>query len=627
MMDQRPLPALTPGSIDPSFMDEKATTYARAARDRFNVALAASDAEALESCFYADAYWKDQLALTWHLRTFRGPGTIAASLLETARLRGLPSGISIDGEAVFLPATPVPQSIDGPLVFRTESPAGLCRGKMLLLPVIEDRANINWKIWIMSTRLENLDLQAEDEQLLRAPARPLQDLVDFKTDVFIIGAIMHLDNSAIALSPRLKALGVESVMADRNARLGDNWALRYDCMQFHVPTAFCDLPYMAYDDNLRSPHRLTRQDLVSQVRRYVDSFNLNTLHSVEVHWIEYDELAKKWFITLQTPTGQRKATSKHLVLATGIRSQKPNMPHIAEPHQYKGVSIHSTEYRNAKLLRESVVKSVIVIGSAYTTFDVLEDCHNAGLDAAMVARSPTYIVPLEHICHESSLGIYDSSVDAADNLFCSLPTVVEGQFGRGLFAMLASAEPERYAALKAAGFPVPDSREPTCALIHNFLERAGGQYIDVGGTMLIEEGKVGIKAGVEPVSYTETGLQFSDSTCLDADAIIWCTGFADLNVVTAATEILSGETDGQTERVHVLTPRDIASRLDATWGVDEEGEIRGMWKRHSHAESIWVWGGSTQQHRWHSRTIALQIKAALEGILPPAYGNGPTPKE
>lgn len=42
---------------------------------------------------------------------------------------------------------------------------------------------------------------------------------------------------------RLKALGVESVVADRNAHVGDSWALRYDCLRFHVPTSNCEMPY------------------------------------------------------------------------------------------------------------------------------------------------------------------------------------------------------------------------------------------------------------------------------------------------------------------------------------------------------------------------------------------------
>ncbi|KAJ5650935.1 monooxygenase [Penicillium longicatenatum] len=251
----------------------------------------------------------------------------------------------------------------------------------------------------------------------------------------------------------------------------------------------------------------------------------------------------------------------------------------------------------------------------------------------MNVRSPTYIVPLDYVCHKSSLGAYDGGVAAADKLFLSLPSVIEGQLGRDLFAMFASAEPERYAALQAAGFPVLDSRDPNCALIHNLLERAGGHYVDVGGTKLIEEGKVGIKANAEPVAYTKTGLRFSDGSCVDADAIIWCTGYADANVRDTAAEILASASavDGVSSGVddgikHLLGPREIASRLDATWSIDSEGEIRGMWKRHLGLDNFWIMGGYTQQHRWHSRTLALQIKAALEGILPPAYRDTPFPR-
>jgi hypothetical protein len=108
MMDENPLPALATGLINPESMTGgKATTQAGVVLDRLNAALVPGDAKALESCFYTDqAYWKDQLAFTWHLRTFRGPGTIATRLLETAKLRCL-AGIEVDGTAVFLPATPV----------------------------------------------------------------------------------------------------------------------------------------------------------------------------------------------------------------------------------------------------------------------------------------------------------------------------------------------------------------------------------------------------------------------------------------------------------------------------------------------------------------------------------------
>lgn len=255
------------------------------------------------------------------------------------------------------------------------------------------------------------------------------------------------------------------------------------------------------------------------------------------------------------------------------------------------------------------IQSVVIVGSANTAFDILEDCHAAGLKTTMVVRSPTYVVPLEYICDKRSLGAYDLGVELGDKLFQTTPTAVDSQLGRGLFGLLASQEPTRYQALAAAGFPVIDSSHAEADLLHNLLERAGGHYVDTGGVNLIAEGKSSVKANVEPVTYTVSGLRLSDGSDLDTDAVIWCTGFADKNVRETSAEILGGNDQA----------RDIASRLDATWGLDAEGEIRGMWKRHLNVENFWVMGGFTSQHRWHSRTLALQIKAAIEGILPPAY--------
>jgi len=39
------------------------------------------------------AYWRAQVALTYHIRTFNGAGVAAANLLETRKLRGIPEGL------------------------------------------------------------------------------------------------------------------------------------------------------------------------------------------------------------------------------------------------------------------------------------------------------------------------------------------------------------------------------------------------------------------------------------------------------------------------------------------------------------------------------------------------------
>lgn len=241
----------------------------------------------------------------------------------------------------------------------------------------------------------------------------------------------------------------------------------------------------------------------------------------------------------------------------------------------------------------------------------------------MNVRSPTYICPTEYVLDQRSLGAYDLGVLAGDRLFLSLPSIVDAALGKGLIGMLASQEPDRYKPLEAAGFPVLTSLDQECALMSNLIEKGGKHYMDTGVTQLIVDKKVALKTHAEPRAFTKSGLEFSDGSNQDFDAVIWCTGFDDRNAKKVAEELLGGDA-GLTEG-HV-GPKEIAARLDTTWGIDAEGEIRGMWKRHPRLEGInyWIMGGYTQQHRFHSKTLALQIKAELEGLLPSPYLDTPS---
>jgi hypothetical protein len=176
--------------------------------------------------------------------------------------------------------------------------------------------------------------------------------------------------------------------------------------------------------------------------------------------------------------------------------------------------------------------------------------------------------------------------------------------------MLTYYHRDRYVELAKAGFQVTDSTQSD--LVVHLAERCGGHFVDIGtGVELLATKKVGIKSGVSPASYTANGLKFTDGTTLDSDAIIWCTGFKDVNIRQGLFDILGGGAEI------------IQNKMDSTWGVDAEGEIRGLWKRHANVDNFWVFGGGTAQHRWYSKVIALQIKGILEGILPEAYRDVP----
>jgi 2-polyprenyl-6-methoxyphenol hydroxylase-like FAD-dependent oxidoreductase len=79
---------------------------------------------------------------------------------------------------------------------------------------------------------------------------------------------------------------------------------------------------------------------------------------------------------------------------------------------------------------------------------------------------------------------------------------------------------------------------------------------------LIADGKVKVKSDALPVAYSETGLDFADGSKIDADVIVFATGYkSDLR--DSAKRIVGEE---------------VAENLEEFWQCDIEGEPRGAWR-------------------------------------------------
>jgi hypothetical protein len=107
-MKQYALPVLVPIPAELVPNDDLAATQeALVVLQEFNTALATDDTEALKDCFFAEqAFWKDQLALTWHLRTLISPVKIVSALLETKKQREVTGEFEMEGEAQFAQVGP-----------------------------------------------------------------------------------------------------------------------------------------------------------------------------------------------------------------------------------------------------------------------------------------------------------------------------------------------------------------------------------------------------------------------------------------------------------------------------------------------------------------------------------------
>ena len=169
---------------------------------------------------------------------------------------------------------------------------------------------------------------------------------------------------------------------------------------------------------------------------------------------------------------------------------------------------------------------------------------------------------------------------------------------------------DRYKPVREAGFLVHDATKGD--ILYQLLDRCGGHFVDMGpGIDLIATKKVGIKSGVSPTGYTPEGLQLSDGTYLTADAIIWCTGFGSGDGRKGISDALG------------IGSEQIVGKMEPLWGVDAEGEVRGLYKRGLYQDNVWVLAGGTTAHRFYSKVIALQIKGLLEGLLSEPYRETP----
>ena len=146
-----------------------------------------------------------------------------------------------------------------------------------------------------------------------------------------------------------------------------------------------------------------------------------------------------------------------------------------------------------------------------------------------------------------------------------------------------------------------------------YVRRGSGYYIDVGASELIADGRIKLRSS-EVDRLTETGLVLRDGTTLDADLIVYATGYGSMNQWAAA-----------------LISAEVADKIGKCWGVGSgtakdpgpwEGELRNMWKPTAQ-DGLWFHGGNLAQSRHYSSYLALQLKARLEGLATPVYARAP----
>lgn len=565
---------------------------------RFQAALDARDPAAMAALFAAECHWRDLLAFTWNLRTASGAEAIAGRLAAHA------ADAQARGVALAAGRTP-PRRVSRAgteaieAIFTFETATGPCNGVVRL--VSEDGEP---RAWTLMTALD--EIRGHEDP---ANGKRWQD-VDWKRNfggenwldrrrkaavyadrdpaVLVVGAAQ----SGLTIAARLALLGVDTLVVDRDARIGDSWRKRYHALTLHNETRVNHLPYMPFPKSF--PVFIPKDMLANWFELYAEAMELNVWTGTELVGGTWDEAARCWDVTLRRADGtERRMRPRHIVMANGV-SSIPIMPDLPGLKEFRGEVRHSGAVGSG---RDWAGKRALVLGTGTSGHDVAQDLAVSGAaEVTLVQRRPTLVVSLKEA--QAPYALYDEDIPFEDKdlLATSFPFPIYRRAHQRMTKMNEHADRALLEGLQARGFRLSSGPEGTGWQIM-YQQRGGGYYFDAGCSQMIIDGQVGLMQFDDIDRFGPEGAVMKDGTTRPADLIVLATGY-----------------EGQAAAARRIFGDAVADRVGKVWGWNEEGELHGMW-RPTGQPGLWFHAGGLAQCRIFSKVLALQIKARELGLV------------
>jgi len=564
---------------------------------QFEAALAQQDGGALKALFHAESYWRDALALTWDLVTFGGADVIATELIARAG-HAAPTGFKID------PRRMAPRhvtraginAIEAMVQFETAEGRG--NGVVRLIPAAGDG---DPKAWTLFTALD--ELKGHEERIGKARPTGQSYSRDFRGPnwldlrksaaeyaggdpaVLVVGG----GQAGLSIAARLTQLGIDTLIVDREPRIGDNWRKRYHALTLHNQVHVNHLPYMPFPPNW--PTYIPKDKLAGWFEAYVEAMELNYWTGTEFERGSYDEKEARWSVTLKRNGTTRTLRPRHVVMATGV-SGIPSIPDIPSLKTFAGTVLHSSQYEDGEAWNG---KRTLVIGTGNSGHDIAQDLHASGAKVTLVQRSPTLITNIEPSA-QLAYALYDEGpLEDCDLLATSMPFRLARKSHISLTEQSKQLDKDILDGLTRVGFKL-DYGDDGSGWQFKYLTRGGGYYFNVGCSDLVANGEIALAQFSEIAEFAAQGARMQSGETLAADLIVLATGYK-----------------GQEHLVRKLFGDEVAARVGPIWGFGEGDELRNMYVA-TPQPGLWFIAGSLAQCRIYSKYLGLQIKASETGM-------------
>ncbi|MDA7579323.1 NAD(P)/FAD-dependent oxidoreductase [Alphaproteobacteria bacterium] len=550
----------------------------------------------LSNLFFEDSHWRDILALTWKIQTVSGKSKIIEDLYNNI-LDVSAKDFQIDQER-----TPPRKVIRGgksviEVILKFNTKFGKSEGIVRLYEDHEEKRQ--FKAWSFLTALSELNNSNNKElekyqNTLEGPnwldKRNKDRLFNNRQpEVIVVGS----GQAGLSIAARLKQQDIDTLIVDKNERVGDNWRNRYHSLKLHNQTHVNHLPYMPFPSTW--PTYIPKDKLAGWFEYYVESMELNVWTNTRFIGAEYKEDKKYWNVKLKLPDGTIKVMKpKHIVMAVGV-SSVPNRTKITGINDYKGKVIHSVDYDSGK---DYNGKNVLVYGTGTSAHDVAQDLYVHGANVKIVQRSPSMVVNVEPSA-QLPYQLYSEgpNIDDCDLITISTPLQVLKKTHQLLTEKTKRIDKPLLDKLTSVGFNL-EYGEENSGWQFKYLTRGGGYYFNVGASDLIADGKIKVIQFSDIEKFVSPGIEMKSGEKFNIDLMVTATGYK-----------------GQEYVVEELFGKSVVDKIGPIWGFDDERqELRNMWMQ-TKQPGLWFHAGSLAQCRIFSKFLALQIKAIQDGII------------
>jgi cation diffusion facilitator CzcD-associated flavoprotein CzcO len=305
-------------------------------------------------------------------------------------------------------------------------------------------------------------------------------------DAIIIGA----GPAGLACAVTMRGAGLNVTVFEKADNVGSVWRRHYERLHLHTDRNHSGLPGMAMPKSY--PLYPSREQVVAYLEAYAARFDIKPAFGNEVVRLRRD--GAQW--CAETASGAVSAPVA--IVATGMASA-PYRPSWPAMDSYRGITVHSSEYRNpAPYLN----KRVLVVGFGNSGGEIALDLAEAGVDVALAVRGPVQLLPRDLL---------------------GLPIVTWAILYQHLPARLVDLINAPILRLALGSFEKLGLRRAAKGPLQMIKEDGRIPLIDVGTLGKIRDGSIKVRGGIDRL--TSGGVVFDDGRSEDFDAIVLATGF------------------------------------------------------------------------------------------------------